>query len=256
MAGWTRRCPHLGARCLGGDHATPPADRRRPALARSEGLPVPSYDLIAELPHAHAIVQQRLTGAPPSTVDRTLVEDMVAATDRMAELLADRLDVPTPDLHLATSGPGFCLHETLATYDDRTRRLLDRVRAIGRRLPTPMHGTDLVHLDFHPGNILVDATGRLTGIVDWNGMGRGDRWFAVVTLRFDLTQLRVDPALMSWLDALIEANVAPAALDAYWAHLSLRLVDWTIRHHGPANLDHWHTVADQHLDHINRGQDT
>jgi hypothetical protein len=42
----------------------------------------------------------------------------------------------------------------------------------------------------------------------------------------------------------------PARLDARskrilaWAHMSLRLVDWSIRHHGPADVDLWLDVAE------------
>ena len=50
---------------------------------------------------------------------------------------------------------------------DVARRLLAQVRDIGRSLPGPMRGDDLVHLDFHPGNVLVDDTGDITGVIDW-----------------------------------------------------------------------------------------
>ena len=45
-----------------------------------------------------------------------------------------------------------------------------------------------MHLDFHPGNVLVDG-GRVTGVVDWDGAGRGDRLFDLVTLRFEVPRL-------------------------------------------------------------------
>jgi hypothetical protein len=35
-------------------------------------------------------------------------------------------------------------------------------------------------------------------------------------------------------------------LPRVWAHLSLRLVDWSIRHH-PADVEHWLRVAERHL---------
>jgi hypothetical protein len=31
---------------------------------------------------------------------------------------------------------------------------------------------------------------------------------------------------------------------ACWAHMSLRLVDWSIRHLGPADVEAWLDVAD------------
>jgi aminoglycoside phosphotransferase (APT) family kinase protein len=41
-----------------------------------------------------------------------------------------------------------------------------------------------VHGDFHHENLLI-RDGRITG-VDWDGAGRGDRRFDLVTLRFGL----------------------------------------------------------------------
>ena len=35
---------------------------------------------------------------------------------------------------------------------------------------------------------------------------------------------------------------------AYWAHISLREVDWSIRHHDAETVDRWLTVAESGLD--------
>ncbi|HEY6738668.1 MAG TPA: aminoglycoside phosphotransferase family protein [Actinopolymorphaceae bacterium] len=198
-------------------------------FARSHGLATPTYDLVAELPDAVAIVQERLPGASPTRIDRRLVDGMLAVNERCAGLLADRPDTPRPELYLDRSGPGFCLHESLEAYDRRTRRLLARVHQIGRDSPGPMRGDDLVHLDFHPGNVLVDPEGRLTGVIDWDALGRGDRRFDLVTLRFTI--------------AAPDRDVDDDTLRLYWAHLSLRMVDWAIRHWSEAEITHWLEVS-------------
>lgn len=41
------------------------------------------------------------------------------------------------------------------------------VREVGAACPKWMDGSDLVHLDFPSGNVLVDAGARVSGIVDW-----------------------------------------------------------------------------------------
>jgi Ser/Thr protein kinase RdoA (MazF antagonist) len=224
------------------------------ALAREAGIPAPRYEIVARLPDRIAIVQERLAGEPPTRVDLALVEQLVALAGRGAGLLADRPDVPGPELHLLRSGPGFCLHESLAQYDERTRRLLDVVRRIGTASAYRMEGDDLVHMDLHPANVLVDRTGGVTGIVDWDGVGRGDHRFALVTLRFDLAVPGVDAqdrsaraAAARWLDHRIEDLFDEATLRTYWAHMGLRLVDWAIRHHGPDDVDRWLTVAASRL---------
>jgi aminoglycoside phosphotransferase (APT) family kinase protein len=223
-------------------------------LARDRGIPAPRYELVTLLPDRIAVVQERLPGELPTRVDLTLVQELVAIAGRGAELLRGRRDVPAVDLHLLRSGPGFCLHQTLAQYDDRTRRLLDLVRRIGTASPHRMAGDDLVHMDFHPGNVLVDRTGAVTGIVDWDGAGRGDHRFALVTLRFDLAVPGIDAqdrsarsAAARWLDNRIDDLFDEATLRAYWAHMGLRQVDWAIRHHGPDDVDRWLTVAASRL---------
>jgi hypothetical protein len=223
-------------------------------LARDRGIAAPRYELVTRLPDRIAVVQERLPGERPTRVDLTLVQELVAIAGRGAGLLRGRPDVPAVDLHLLRSGPGFCLHQTLAQYDDRTRRLLDLVRRIGTASPHRMAGDDLVHMDFHPGNVLVDRTGAVTGIVDWDGAGRGDHRFALVTLRFDLAVPGVDAqdrsarsAAARWLDNRIDDLFDDATLRAYWAHMGLRQVDWAIRHHGPDDVDRWLTVAASRL---------
>jgi hypothetical protein len=222
------------------------ADLRRTAevldAARQDGLPVPRYDLLAELPGSVGVVQERLPGQAPQTVDRALLESMIALTDQFAGRGGS---LPVPSMHLLESGPGFCLHESLQVYDDRTRKLLDRVHEIGRAEPGGMAGDDLVHLDFHTGNVLTDA-GRITGIVDWDGIGRGDRRFALVTLRFD-AHVRLPGADLTWFDDLLQTRLDPAVLRLYWAHMTLRLVDWSIRHHTPADTTRWLDFAEPRL---------
>jgi aminoglycoside phosphotransferase (APT) family kinase protein len=82
-----------------------------------------------------------------------------------------------------------------------------------------------VHFDMNPANIL-QAAGRLTGVVDWNipfdGAGQGDRAFDVATLLFytyDVEETR--EAL--WERARALGGLAWAT--AYLCHLCLRQVE-------------------------------
>jgi aminoglycoside phosphotransferase (APT) family kinase protein len=219
------------------------------AAARERGLPVPAYDLIAELPDGIGIVQERLPGSPPEVVDRPLLEEMIGLSERFVGLLADRPDVPVPSMHLLESGRGFSVHESLERYDDRTRLLLGWVHEVGRSAPEPaMRGDDMVHLDYHTGNLLTDDAGRITGIVDWDGIGRGDRRFGLVTLRFDAWGRRLPDDDQAWFDELLESVLDPSMLRVYWAAMSLRQVDWSIRHHTPAAVEHWLALAETRID--------
>jgi phosphotransferase family enzyme len=217
-------------------------------VVRSRGIPVPRIDLVAAVDGATILVQERLSGRPPSRITRATVDAAAGMVERFAGLLADHPGVANPDLHLRETGHELCRHDTLAGYDDRSRRLLDRIRALGAAGGDRMTGDDLVHLDFTPGNVLFDEYGAVTGVVDWhghNGLARGDRRFGLVTLRFDLAwgaaldpeYPPVEPAALERLDDLLDA-IEPATLQRYWAHMSLRMVDWTIRRHGPRDVDH------------------
>jgi hypothetical protein len=210
-------------------------------IARQAGLPAPRYELVADLGATFAVVQELRPGVAPAVLDRALVEDMLALNALMTGLLRDVPDPRGIDLYLLSSGPGFCLHEPLAGYDKRTARVLDWAREVGAQRNLA-DGTDLVHLDFHPGNILV-SDGRISAVLDWDGAGRGDRLLDLVTLRFDLA-LRA-PELTDWFDDLLRQTVPADRLRAYWAHMSVRLIDWAIRHHTSAEVDLWIATAER-----------
>lgn len=209
-------------------------------LARAAGVPTARYELSAHVDGARIVVQQRLPGAPPATVDAGLVHAMLVLNGRLGGLLAGRREVPTVDLHLTTDGPGFCLHQPLKAYGPRTARLHDWVHDVAASTPDLDEDGDLVHLDYHPGNVLVSG-GRITGVIDWDGARRGDRYLDLVTLRFDLS--RRAPHLVGPVDERLAA-VDVGRLRAYWAHMSLRLVDWSIRHHDARTVDGWLAIAE------------
>jgi hypothetical protein len=209
-------------------------------LARGAGVPTARYELSAHVDGARIVVQQRLPGAPPDTLDAGLVHHMLVLNERLGGLLIDRWDVAPVELYLTGDGPGFCLHDPLKSHSARTARLLDWVHEVGRDAPDLDEHADLVHLDYHPGNVLVSGE-RITGVIDWDGALRGDRHLDLVTLRFHLSGHA--PHLLGPVDARL-ATLPAERRRAYWAHMSLRQVDWSIRHHDAATVDRWLTVAE------------
>ncbi|WP_328815954.1 phosphotransferase family protein [Nonomuraea cypriaca] len=199
------------------------------SVARAAGIPVPAYELV----HPPVIVQELLPGVTAREPTAATVQSMIEINRRCRGLLAGRTDLPGMRLHLREDGPGFCLHGSLRAYDSRTRRLLAEVEEIGRAFPDTLEGDDLVHTDFHPENVLVDAAGRVTGVIDWDGATRGDADFDLFTLRFDLA--RRAPGL--------HVDVPDRVALLYWAHMSLRMVDWAIRHFPASDVTLWLDVA-------------
>jgi hypothetical protein len=208
--------------------------------ARDAGIPTARNELTARVDGVRVVVQQRLPGVPPQRLDARLVEEMLHVNDRLADLLAGESTPRPASLHLTSDGPGFCLHAPLETHSARSARLLEWVRSVGETTGSQMVGDDLVHMDFHAGNVLVDD-GRLSGVVDWDGAVRGDRHFDLVTLRFFLGGTA--PALVGPVEQRL-AGLSVRRRRAYWAHMSLRQVDWSIRHHDAATVDRWLTVAE------------
>ena len=208
--------------------------------ARAAGVPAPRYELLQELPSCVAVVQELLPGSVPDPAGRRTVESMVELNARCRGLLAGEPGPGAP-LYLRTDGPGFCLHGPLSGYSAATAQLLAEVELIGAMATDRLPGDDLVHFDYHPGNVLTDAAGTVTGVVDWDGAGRGNGYFDLAALRFDLA--RTAPELGRWLGGQLRGTVPEELALACWAHLSLRLVDWSIRHKTAPYVENWLGIA-------------
>jgi aminoglycoside phosphotransferase (APT) family kinase protein len=170
----------------------------------------------------------------------------MAAIVSMAEsfrgVLTDRDDVPRFEIVL--DGPRT---DTLARYDDRSRRLLAWIRTVAARRPAT-GGDDVVHCDYHRDNILFDTERKLTGIVDWHegNLRRGDWRYHLINLAFDFAWALardwnlIDLAAMQHLDSAI-ATIDPTLVDVFWAHQSLLTVNMLLTRH-------WYPDADTLID--------
>ena len=104
-------------------------------------------------------------------------------------------------------------------------------RTADRCGPAIPDGEDFVHYDFTPANLLCDGA-AITGVIDINPpVLAGDRAFDLATLLFyyyDHDQIR------GLLRARLLDLAGPPAASAYLAHMVLRQVDWSLRHHPAA----------------------
>ncbi|MEV1169453.1 phosphotransferase [Nonomuraea sp. NPDC049784] len=199
------------------------------SVARAAGIPAPKYELV----QSPVVVQELLPGAIARIPTAATVQHMIEINRRCRGVLAGRSDLSALRLHLREDGPGFCLHGSLRAYDSRTRYLLDQVEEIGQAFPDTLEGDDLVHTDFHPENVLVDVTGTVTGVIDWDGATRGHADFDLFTLRFDLAHRAPD----------LHVDVPDTVALVCWAHMSLRMVDWAIRHFAASDVTVWLDIA-------------
>jgi hypothetical protein len=140
---------------------------------------------------------------------------------------------------LTTGGDGYCVHATLEARPD-TRDLLAVVRQTADRcLAALPERDDFVHYDFTLANLLTTGAG-ISGVIDINPPPfTGDRAFDLATMLFYLYDS--GSARDRLRDRALELT-SPRALSAYLAHMLLRQVDWSLRHHPgtPDTAHHLH----------------
>jgi Ser/Thr protein kinase RdoA (MazF antagonist) len=140
---------------------------------------------------------------------------------------------------LTTGGDGYCVHATLQARPD-TRYLLAVVHQTADRcLPAVPERDDFVHYDFTLANLLTTGPG-ISGVIDVNPPAlTGDRAFDLATMLFYLYDRR---DIREQLRGRALELTSGRALSAYLAHMLLRQVDWSLRHHPgtPATTHHLH----------------
>jgi hypothetical protein len=210
---------------------------------RSAGYPAPATELVAQIDHAVVMVLEFLPGTKIDHLDHHGLDQALVLNQLQAGQLAGRPDIPQLNLHLRDDGPGYCLHEPLRRHSSRSAALESWIAAVAADYPDQLVGHDAVHQDFHPGNMLA-VGGSITGIVDWDGAARGDRRFDLVTLRFGIHPRQSPPDVATCLDAVLD-TFPEDVLRPAWAHMSLRMTDWAIRHFAPAEIERWLELAEQ-----------
>jgi len=228
---------------------------RGEAMALSErlrceaGWPVPTQSIIGT-DEILFVIQEFMRGTPPTTLGHSLV-------DQLMDLHSHRLGLAKRDdpnrwpanliTTLVEGGKGYCRHESFRGYDQRTRSLIERIEAFGCTLSVAdFDGHDIVHWDFHPGNLLVEA-GGLSAVVDTDFAIVGDAGFDLVMLA--LTSLTLDCAtgVRSRLFSEAFDHLSELRAQAYLGHLFVRLIDWPIRRNSPAEVEFWLARANELL---------
>lgn len=205
-----------------------------PALdeLRSRGVPVPAYPYVLAVDGWTVSAQQVLPGASVRNPTPAMVEQVMECVAAMVGV-ACSLPAPGADpwgasvaLTLTVGVDGWAMHEPLRGGNRRSAAVLDRVQAVGAGADAAWFPTDgLVHLDLHTDNVLADADGRLTGIIDWDGACAGDPRFDLVRYAYDL-----DGHDQPVWDVVEATGIDRRVLRAYVAHHALRCTGWAIRH--------------------------
>jgi glyoxylase-like metal-dependent hydrolase (beta-lactamase superfamily II) len=190
-------------------------------LLRAEGYPAPRYVLT----QPGLSVQEELPG--DTLPEWRPLGDAIAlqAIELDKRLAAKRVpNAPPWPERLRTDLFTGHYYVDLAYVERESPELLRRCRDAFTRAE-PLHDPgDLVHFDYTTANILA-AGGRITGVVDWDGVCNGDRLFDLVTLwYYTRTPLLRDYVL---------AHTSRAVHDAYLAAVVVRQVAYSLKFHSP-----------------------
>jgi Ser/Thr protein kinase RdoA (MazF antagonist) len=202
---------------------------------RARGYPAPAILAKGVVDGTGYEIQAWLPGEPVEALTPALLPHALELNARQRNVgLSGRRpwldDVVTSVLEGRT---GYCEHTAMAEHSDETRALLDRLRRIADDARNvDVADTDVVHYDFSPYNILASGD-RITGVVDWDGATSGDAAFDLVTLATYTYDFGLRDALL----AAAAASTDPRALALYAAHMVLRQVDWSLRHHDEATVE-------------------
>ena len=217
-------------------------------LRLEAGWPVPGQQLLP-VGGVLLILQDFLPGTTVDRLTHRILDEFEELHDRRLGLHVDASASTWAEGLLETlvaGGDGYCLHEPLRSYDDRTRRIVERIEAIGRSVdPGDLPGHHVVHGDLHPGNLL-QVDGDLSAVVDLDYASVGDASFDLVMLAVSSLSITVEPGVRTRLFRSVR-GLADGPRNAYLANLLLRCLDWPIRKGRTSEVEFWIERADELL---------
>jgi aminoglycoside phosphotransferase (APT) family kinase protein len=189
------------------------------------GYPAPQYVRVED----DWALQEELPGEPLRPW-RPLSDEVATELLSLHELHAEAFPVAAPGSwrrvvasSVLSGARSYLRLATLRDHSDRSRELLARCQAAVRRFGERVPETKaIVHWDFTPDNVLV-REGRVTGVIDWEGVRAGDPQFDLVTLAFYAPGTPRLEQVVSGIDVGLRS--------VYRAHLCVRQAEWSLRRH-------------------------
>jgi len=211
---------------------------------REVGFPAPSYVCVGNEGETKYSVQAMMPGNPNQRLNAATVQELIAINRLQTDLGGDLPPAwPARVIDGVLKGfEGYCVIDTLRQYSGESASMLETLQELVVRHSAEKFVTsDIVHWDFNPGNVLC-AGNRITGVIDWDGACAGDRGFDLSTYLFSSYD---DPEVREplWRETLNCSG--RGALAVYLAHMIVRQVDWSIRHHDSLSVARWMTTANE-----------
>ena len=239
---WESDPANQAGRCA----AIPLAER----LRTEAGWPIPRQEVVWDDAWLF-VTQEFMDGEPIDRLSHGLVDELLRLHHRRLGLtVPDGADRWGEDMIaiLVEGGNGYCLHQPLRDYDERTRHVVERIEEIGRALtPADLPGGSIVHGDLHPGNLL-QVGGQLSAVVDLDYARLGDAAFDLACLALASLEQAAEAGVRQRLMVAGVAALGSAPRAAYVGNLLLRLLDWPIRKNRIDELEFWVEQADHLLD--------
>lgn len=205
------------------------------AYLRSKGAPVPTYHSIETLPDGptYAILSA-LPGAPSRALTNDQLQRFLALNDlQEGQAISHEQNWSSYATAVVFDGESGWA-DSLRTYSQATRSLLNSLqRLVMGKEACCAKTDDIVHGDLSPGNVLVEE-GRVSGIVDWDAAGCGDRAFDLAKVLY--YSYKDGPIRQRLRDRILELS-SHDTLRVYMVYNILAQLDWSIHHHQPADVD-------------------
>jgi aminoglycoside phosphotransferase len=201
---------------------------------RALHVPVPAYILADTFEDSAYWIQTGLPGAPPAQLSLAQLQQLLVYIDAQAgQSLTPEQNWSTYVLDVLFRGESGWSN-SLLNYGPATHAVLERLmQLLADKHSTILRSDDIVHGDLSLDNVLV-AGDRVSGIVDWDAAGCGDRCLDFSKLLFYSYE---QPALRELLSTRIRALSGPAGLALYLGYNILAQLDWSIHHHSAAWVD-------------------
>ena len=213
---------------------------------RARGYPAPAYAHSGAALGGTYSIQQALPGTPIGHITLQHLPEVLQLQALHAAIQAPAgprdwpLEIIRTVMH---GGNGYCHHSSLQQYSPETALMLQTLqRLVSAHQDRITETNEIVHFDFQAANFLSHQD-MISGVVDWEGVCAGDSAFDLATLLFYSYDDKSARDVL-WQYSLTQRPIQ--VLSVYLAHLILRQVDWSLRHHR-ASTSHRYIARGQAL---------
>lgn len=211
----------------------------------SRGVPVPRYVLVDRYTDEVLYwVQTALPGLPPKPLSLGHAKQLVTLVERQAGQTLHTGSNWSEYVRAVVFAGHSGWQDSLAQYNAETRAVLSRLtHIVGGISHTTLRVDDICHGDMGTDNVLTQEA-TVTGIVDWDAAGEGDRALDLSKLLFYSYSNDNVSSLLRWHIMDISGQDAYAI---YLAYNILAQLDWSIHHHSAESVAEGVEFANQVL---------